>query len=115
MALADPRTVRSAVPPAALCPPEPATEKEFQASVIEEAKANGFRVYHTHDSRRSEKGFMDLVIAKPGRVLVSELKIGGNTPAVDQAWWLGVFQSVGIPAHLWYPRDMDRIRQILRV
>ena len=32
------------------------SEKEFQATVIEYAKACGWKVYHTYDSRRSDPG-----------------------------------------------------------
>lgn len=105
LALADPATVRAARLPR----PEPRDEKEFLGQVIDLAKGQGFRVYHTFNSRRSEKGFMDLVIAKPGRVLVSELKVGGNTTTADQDWWLDVFRSVGLPAFEWRPSDWDQI------
>lgn len=51
------------------------TEAQFQARVVEIARANGFKVprkdslarpldliYHAHDSRRSVPGFPDLVL-----------------------------------------------------
>ena len=31
-------------------------EADFQATVIELAELQGWRVYHTHDSRRSQPG-----------------------------------------------------------
>ena len=54
--------------------PEPApTEKQFQQSVVEVARTLKWRVYHTHDSRRSAAGFPDLVLTRGGhRILLTE-------------------------------------------
>jgi hypothetical protein len=51
-------------------------EAALQAQVIAMARELGFFVYHTHDSRRSEPGFPDLVLAHGarGRLLFRELK-----------------------------------------
>ena len=38
------------------------TEDQWQSAVIEYARLMGWLVYHTHDSRHSEKGFPDLVL-----------------------------------------------------
>ena len=40
------------------------TEKQFQSHIVQYAKMRGWLVYHTHDSRRSEPGFPDLVAGK---------------------------------------------------
>ena len=44
--------------------------------------------YHTHDSRRSAKGFPDLVLAKNGVVLIVELKTDTGVATPDQVAWL---------------------------
>jgi hypothetical protein len=49
--------------------PEPINEAAFQRMIMDLARYNGWRVYHTHDSRRSEPGFPDLVIARVRRVI----------------------------------------------
>ena len=51
-----------------------ATEKEWQATVILTARTLGWTVYHTHDSRRSEPGFPDLVLARETLLMFVELK-----------------------------------------
>ena len=43
------------------------TERELQQGLIDAAKLAGWLVYHTHDSRRSEPGFPDLVLVHPRR------------------------------------------------
>ena len=108
LALADPRSVRVARPPR----PEPATEAEFQAQVNAYARALGFDVYHTLNSRGSEEGFPDTVIAKPGRMVVCELKVKA-TPTAAQLKWLDYFRSVGIEAYLWRPADWSEIERAL--
>ena len=47
------------------------TEKEFQAVVVEYAQRLGYMVYHTYDSRRSQRGFPDLVMVKEGRLVLA--------------------------------------------
>ena len=40
------------------------TEREWQAQVVSAAQALGWTTYHTHDSRRSNKGWPDLVLVR---------------------------------------------------
>lgn len=84
-------------------------EKALQQAVLALAKLNGWMVYHTFDSRRSEAGFPDLVLVHPERRLMYcvELKseTGKLTPA--QARWLEAVYHVGYPplAAVWRPQD----------
>ena len=55
------------------------TEDRWQALVVLEARARGWRVYHTHDSRRSAAGFPDLVLVRPPRVVFAEAEDGVGT------------------------------------
>ena len=50
------------------------TEKQFMTAVVEMARMLGWLVYHTHDSRRSEAGFPDIVAVRRERVVFIELK-----------------------------------------
>lgn len=91
----------------------PASEKSFMAEVIALAKGCGWRVYHTHDSRRSESGFPDLCMVRD-RCIVAELKAGSNRATAAQLDWLDWFRAAKVPAYLWYPRDMPAIVEVLR-
>lgn len=67
------------------------SEAEFQESVLALAKLLGWELrYHTHDSRRSERGFPDLVLCRPrdGRLLIVELKSGTGKVSEEQRAWL---------------------------
>lgn len=92
---------------------EPHSEAEFQRQVIELAKAIGYRVYHTHDSRRSETGFPDLCLVGRGRVLFAELKFGAGRLTAVQAGWLEAIRAAGTPAFEWRPADWPEIVKTL--
>jgi hypothetical protein len=63
-------------------------EAAFQVRIIELATVHGWRVYHTHDSRRSEPGFPDLVLVRGSRLLFVELKVGKRQLTDEQRDWL---------------------------
>lgn len=50
------------------------TEAKMRDSILSAARELGWLAYATHDSRRSEPGFPDLVLVKPPRVIFAELK-----------------------------------------
>jgi len=52
----------------------PITEKEWQAQVIKLATMLSWKVFHTHDSRRSTAGYPDLTLVRRSRVVFAELK-----------------------------------------
>lgn len=85
-------------------------ESAFQARVVALAKANGFAAYHTHDSRRSEPGFPDLVLIRGGVLIVAELKSTKGRVRPSQERWLELFREVGARVFLWRPDDWASIR-----
>lgn len=97
------------MPSKQLSSPNPMTENQFQSAVIELAKFHGYRlIYHTHDSRKSEAGWPDLVLANVvrGRVLIRELKTATGKVSPAQLKWLTALQSAGINAGVWRPADL---------
>ena len=84
------------------------TEKQFQAQIVMLAKANGWAVYHTYDSRRSEPGFPDLVLVRD-RVLFRELKTdAGRVSEAQQAWGEKLTQACA-DFKIWRPQDTQAI------
>ena len=90
-------------------------EADFQDQLIAVARRFGYRAYHTHNSRRSEPGFPDLVLASPRqrRVIFAELKTATGQLSDDQAWWAGVLTAAGEEYHLWRFKDWDAALAIL--
>jgi hypothetical protein len=93
------------------------TEKQFQDLIIEAAVANGWLVYHTHDSRRSQPGFPDLVLAKPGRSLCFlEVKTAKGRVSAEQGKWIETINAAGyqdVAAKVVRPADWDWIARAL--
>ncbi len=72
------------------------------ASVLAMARALGWRAYHTRDSRGSEPGFPDVVLARRGRVIFAELKTESGRVTRPQLEWLGDLPG----AVIWRPGDL---------
>lgn len=89
-----------------------ATEKQFQALVLDIARALQWRAYHTFDSRRSAGGWPDLVLVRE-RVIFAELKREGESPRPDQVEWLNALASAGAEVYVWTLADFDEIASIL--
>ncbi len=92
-------------------------ETEFQRRVIAEAEVAGWDVdliYHAYDSRRSREGFPDLVMLRPPRLLVVELKMPGRRATGAQAKWLAAWGAIpSAEVYLWYPADEALILGVL--
>ena len=78
-------------------------ERDFQASVVSLAKLHGLLAYHTHDSRRSEPGFPDLVIVGPNGVLYRELKTMTGRVHPNQQKWIRALADAGADVAVWRP------------
>ena len=85
-------------------------EKEFQSSILKEAKRFGWKAYHTYDSRRSHKGFPDLVLVRGVVCLFLELKAEDGVESDEQKEWIRALKQVNIvEADFAYPRHLDQI------
>ncbi len=74
---------------------ENAEEKDFQAAIVKEAKANGWLCFHVHNSRKSERGWPDLAMARGNRLLLWELKTATGTLDAPQRSWGEVLAAIG--------------------
>lgn len=101
-------------------------EEQFQRQVLGLAEVYGWRSYHTHDSRRSQRGFPDLVLLRPPELIFAELKTDKGRLRPEQGEWLADLRALaraldetlgGHPAanelavdvYLWRPADFDAI------
>lgn len=86
------------------------TEAQFQQQVIDLAKLHGYTlIYHTHDSRRSQPGFPDLVLVseRHGRALFRELKTGTGRLTEAQFNWISGMKEAKLNAGIWRPADLE--------
>ena len=96
------------------------TEKQFQDNVLRLAALCGWEQrYHTHDSRRSDKGFPDLVLCRWGHLIFAELKSQKGRVRPEQHEWLDALKVVAASAptvvsvYLWRPGDWPEIEKVL--
>ena len=97
------------------------TETRLLQTVRRLAKQHSYICYHTHNSRRSEEGFPDVVLARPpgltsqGRIIFAELKSAHGKLTEAQHLWLDILQHVAetIEVYCWYPADVPMIEEIL--
>lgn len=97
------------------------SEVAFQTWVLNVAEFGGFRLsYHTYDSRRSQRGFPDLVLIREEteiyvpELVIAELKGAKTRVQPAQLQWLDAFRSLGLEAYLWRdPADRPAIEERL--
>lgn len=93
----------------------PFTERDLQRQVTDIAKMFRWQIYHPFLSKWSEKGFPDLTLIRPPRLVFAELKRdkAKTTPAQDE--WLELLGACpGVEVYVWRPADLDAIVAVLR-
>jgi len=84
-------------------------ENELLSSVRKLAKMYGWMSYHTHDPRRSDEGFPDLVMVRES-IIFAELKSRTGKLSHAQEIWLRMLERTGsVEVYLWRPQDLDMI------
>ncbi len=81
------------------------TEAELLDAVRQACRWSGLLCYHTHDSRRSERGFPDVVVVGPHGVVFRELKAERGRVTPDQREWLDRLTDADADADVWRPDD----------
>ena len=89
------------------------SEKFFMWKVISFAEDHKWRYFHVYDSRRCPEGFPDLILLRPGRIVLVELKSQKGKATVAQQDWLEAWRAAGAETYVWRPADMAEIERIL--
>jgi len=106
------------------------TEQQFTNELLKWAKAYRWRGFHVRNSGaggntqvQGDKGFPDLVLVRPPRLIFAELKVGKNKVAPEQQAWLDALtecevEPYGMPApsaevHVWRPEMWSEILVVL--
>ena len=104
------------------------TEKGFMQAVVDLARLQGWKVYHTYDARKSEPGFPDLTMVRGSFMFMAELKLDGRDLSPAQEEWHDAlvrvdsrdFHNQGGVANkrcfryrVWRPSDWPEIEQVL--
>lgn len=92
------------------------SEKEFQRQVVDlAAKIFGWETYHAWLSIHSPRGWPDLALCRPPRLILAELKREKGTLSPSQERSIGLLRACpGVEVYVWRPSDLDAIREVLR-
>jgi hypothetical protein len=91
------------------------TEKDWQRQVVDLAKTFRWTHYHPYLSIRSPRGWPDLALCRPPRLVLAELKSekGKTSPAQDH--WIELLRACdGVEVYVWRPADFDDVAEVLR-
>lgn len=89
------------------------TEKAWQQQVLELASICRWQHFHVFDSRRSDPGWPDLILARAPELLAVELKTDRGRLSTEQTRWLQLLEACGVEVHVWRPRDFDQVSERL--
>ncbi|MCK9569908.1 VRR-NUC domain-containing protein [Candidatus Pacearchaeota archaeon] len=103
-------------------------ESEFQQQIIDVAHLHHWLVAHFRGVRIQRKdgsvyfatpvqadgeGFPDLVMLKPSRMVVAEIKSDKGKLSEAQEEWLNQWELAGAEVYVWRPKDWDKIIEVL--
>lgn len=92
------------------------SEAELQGMAIQLAETLHLEYHHETDSRRSRKGFPDVVFAGPNGVIFVEFKNAKRAVTPEQITWLHMLQMSGQVAYVARPADWPRVEaDLLRI
>lgn len=95
------------------------SEAEWQAMVVAKARSHGWTTYHTLDSRGSDAGFPDLVMARVwengywARMIHAELKDADGVQSEEQKMWETLIRKTSGTYFLWRPADWATVQRVL--
>jgi hypothetical protein len=91
------------------------TEKDFLRQIKDLAKICHWRVYHPFLSKWSERGYPDITLVRPPRLIFAELKAEKGVLSESQCEWAELLQACpGVEYYCWKPSDFDAIVEILK-
>lgn len=91
------------------------TERNLREQVRSLCGIYGWKMAFTQYSLRSPKGFPDLVLLRPPRLIFAELKSETGKTRPDQDAWLDTLRELpGAEVFLWRPTDIEQIAEVLR-
>ena len=92
------------------------TERELQANIVAFAEMCGWLVYHTYDSRRSNRGFPDLLMVRSFVFVAIEVKTEKGKVSEHQEAWLAALSALPGAAFVgvvrpsdWFAGELDSV------
>lgn len=93
------------------------TERDLETAVLDLSKLLRWRRAHFRPAQTRQGwrtpvsgdgvGWPDLILARPPRLIVAELKSAVGRLTADQDAWLSDLAACGIEVHVWRPVNLD--------
>jgi hypothetical protein len=92
------------------------SEKEWLEQVRKLAvEFYGWELYHPWLSIRSARGWPDIALVRPPRLILAELKTDKGKLRPSQERWLALLgQCPGVEVYVWRPSDLEHVRDVLQ-
>ena len=91
------------------------TEADLREQIRDLCKLFGWKFHFTWSSIHSPRGMLDLILCRPPRLIVAELKReDGKVTAAQQEWLDLLRQCPGVESYVWRPGDIEEIAAVLR-
>ncbi len=84
------------------------TEKQLREGIRELCRIYGWKFHFTWLAIHSPKGFPDLVLRKPPRIVFAELKREKGKLTPSQIEWIEDLKASGQEIYIWYPHDLPQ-------
>jgi hypothetical protein len=94
------------------------SEADFLRWVKDVAKLFGWRYSHFRPAKTAkgwrtalegDRGFPDLVLVRPPRVIFAELKSDDGKPTAEQTSWLSDLTASSVEVYTWHPADQPEV------
>jgi hypothetical protein len=95
--------------------PPALTEKQWLWQVQDLASKLRWTHYHPFLSVRSPRGWPDLALCRPPRLILAELKSDKGKLTAAQALWLELLNDCpAVEVYVWRPADFPDVLEVLR-
>lgn len=89
-------------------------ESDLREQIRDLCKVFGWKFHFTWLAIHSPKGFPDLVLRRPPRLIFAELKSDKGQLTPSQEDWITDLKACKQEVYVWRPKDFDTIVDILR-
>lgn len=98
-------------------------ERDWQSRVVDLARLMGWRIAHFRPAQTARgwrtamvgtPGWPDLVLLRPPRLILAELKVAAKVGFEQQEWLDQLGDVPGVEVYVWRPVDWDAVIEALR-
>ena len=91
------------------------SEKDLREQIRHLCEIYGWQFYFVWSSIHSPRGMTDLILCRPPRLILAELKSATGKLTASQEEWAELLKACpGVEYYLWRPEQWDEICEVLK-